>query len=443
MRIRRGLGLHFFLLTILGPSLAWAQGVVFLRKGYVQVDGRAVEAGDPFRSGSTAVTEENSLIRVTFAESTFVHAGPRTKFSAVMTPDRSFVNLDSGWVWVRAGSDRLVTVNSGDAKVEGQGADFIFRSAGAPRVLVLEGQVRFFDGEKTEILDGRDLKAGNIPLMSELSTGEGGAIAIERRFLFDLMSRLGAARDGRVSQGQVIDGQPHGLIETWSGTDGLRERTNFENGILHGPYVAFYGDDRPEVFGRFELGKKSGRWTAYYENGVKSDEGEYGEGRRVGTWKFYSPKGRLVREWNYSRDGASLIPRWQWGLAYLGATQKQGSYHSASALVTRCWLCDWNISPRFDLTATWLKFQEESTGVAFGLHGGLDILLGPAILRLWAGGEYLVREPIRSSFGLELTRAVGRDPHSRDWQPFLRVSMIEMGSRSDITVLQVGLWERF
>lgn len=443
MRIHRGLGLFFVLIAVCGPALAWAQGVVFLRKGYVQVDGRAVEAGDPFRSDSVAVTEENSAIRVTFAESSFVHAGPRSKFSAVASSDRSFVNLESGWVWVRAGADRLVTVSSGDAKVEGQGADFIFRTAGAPRVLVLDGQVRFSDGARVETLDGKDLAAGHMPLLSDLSTGEGAAIAIERRFLFELMSRLGAVRDGRVSQGSVKEGKPHGLVETWSGAEGLRERANFAEGVLHGPYAAFFGDGQPEVFGRFENGKKSGRWTAYYESGVKSDEGEYRDGRPVGVWKFYSPEGRLVREWNYSRDGDSLVPRWQWGLAYLGAAQKQGSYHSASALVTRCWFCDWNISPRVDASATWLKFQEESAGAAFGAHAGLDFLLGPAVLRLWYGAEYLTRDPIRSSMGVELTRAVGRDPHSRDWQPFVRVSVIEMGKRSDVTVLQVGLWERF
>lgn len=431
------------LLLIFFSCSAWGQGVVFLRKGYVQVNGSAVEVGDPFRSGQEGVTEKGSVLRVSFIESSFVHAGPETQFSAVSTSERTMVTLAKGWVWVRAGSDRLVSVSSGDAKVEGQGVDFIFRAAGAPRVLVLEGQVRLFDGTKVETLDSQDLSASQLPFLSELTTGEGAAIATERRFLLETMSRLGAVQNGRVTQGGLKDGKPHGRVESWTGTEGLRERAFFADGVLHGPYASLYGDDRPELLGRYERGLRSGPWTAYYENGAKSDEGEYREGRRVGSWRFYSPRGKLVRTWDYSRDGESAVPQWQWGLAYLGASQKQGSYHSASALVTRCLFCNSPVAPRFDLTATWLKFKEESSGAAFGAHIGLDFVLGPAVLRSWYGVEHLLKDPLRTSFGFELTRAVGRDMHSRDWQPFVRLSWIEMGARSDITVLQVGLWERF
>ncbi len=441
MKFYWGRGLPFLLIFF--SASAWAQGVVFLRKGYVQVNGRAVEVGDSFRSGSEAVTEEGSALRVSFMESSFVHAGPKTKFTAVSGSESTMVTLASGWVWVRAGSDRLVSVSSGDAKVEAQGADFIFRAAGSPRVLVLEGQVRFFDGAQVQMMDGADLAAGQMPYLSDLSTGAGSAIAIERRFLHDVMARLGAAKDGRVTQGAVRDGKPHGVVESWKLEDGLRERAVYDQGVLSGPFAAFYGDERPQSLGRYESGQRSGPWTNYYENGIKADEGEYLRGRRIGVWKFYSPGGRLVRVWDYSRDGASAIPRWQWGLAYLGASQKQGSYHSGSALVTGCVFCDSPVAPRFDLTATWLKFQEESTGAAFGAHLGVDVVLGPAVLRGWYGIEHLVRDPFRTSIGLELTRAVGRDMHSRDWQPFVRVSRVEMGARSDITILLVGLWERF
>ncbi len=422
---------------------AWAQGVVFARKGYVQVNGRAVEVGDPFRSGSEGVTEEGSSLRVTFMESSFVHAGPKTKFSAVTTSDSTMVKLESGWVWIRAGSDRLVTVSSGDAKVEGQGADFIFRFAGAPRVLVFDGQVRFSDGAQVVILEGRDLLPGHIPFLSELSTGSGSSIAIERGFLHDLMVRLGAAKEGRITQGALRDGKPHGVVETWTRDNGLTERAIFDRGRMQGPFASYYGDDRPRLLGRYKEGHRVGQWTAYYENGVKSDEGEYAQDRRVGIWRFFSPDGKLIRVWDYSRDGESAIPRWQWGLAYLGASQRQGSYHSAAALVTRCLWCDSPVSPRFDVSATWLKFQEDSAGAAFGAHAGLDFVVGPAIIRVWYGAEHLVKDPVRTSVGIELTRAIGRDMHSRDWQPFVRVSQVEMGARSDITFFQVGLWERF
>lgn len=424
-------------------DFAWAQGVVASRKGYVQVNGRAVEAGDPFRSASVAVTESESSIRVSYADSSFVHAGPNTNFSAVASADATMVTLNSGWVWVRAGADRLITVNSGDAKVEGQGADFIFRHAGSPRVLVLDGVVRLSDGGSVRTVDGEELSAAAMPLLSDLSPGSGASIEIERKFLLDVMTRLKAANNGMVSQGVVRDGKPQGVFETWSGKDGLRLRLNYREGALHGPYASFYGDNRPETIGRYEGGVKAGTWTSYYENGRVSDEGEYRGGVRSGVWKFYSTSGKLVRVWDYTKQGLSAIPRWQWGLAYLGAFQEQGDFQTVSALLTRCLYCDSFLSPRFDITTSWLKFQEQSSGAAFGAHAGLDVVVGPVVARVWLGGEYLLKDPFRTSIGAELTRAVGRDMHARDWQPFVRVSLVEMGSDSDITLIQVGLWETF
>ncbi len=437
-----------FLALAFGPTpasaTATAQGTVFSRKGYVQLNGRAVEAGDSFRSGSTVVTEADSSIRVVFADSSFVHAGPGSKFTAVSTADATMVTLHEGWVWIRAGQDRLITVSSGDAKVEGQGADFIFRFAGAPRVMVLDGSARLSDGARVQTINAFEFSAADMPLISDLSSGVGPAIALERKFLFEVMARLNAVTSsGLINQGASRDGKPEGIFESWSGIEGLRLRVHYLDGALQGPYASFYGDNRPELIGRYESGLKSGSWIAYYENGQVADVGEYRNGQRHGVWKFYSSSGALVRVWDYTTQGPSAIPRWQWGLAYQGAFQEQGNFHSAAALVTRCVWCDSWIAPRFDVVASWLKFQEESSGVAFGAHVGVDVVAGPAVFRFWYGGEYLTRDPIRVSLGAELTRAVGRDMHARDWQPFVRISLIEMGSRSDITLVQAGLWETF
>jgi hypothetical protein len=235
------------------------------------------------------------------------------------------------------------------------------------------------------------------------------------------------------------DGVRQGPYELWSIESGLTVKANYSGGQLEGLFLRFDSGGQVVVEGRFHDGEPDGVWRRHFPNGRLKDRGEWRQGRPTGRWEFFTESGRKVREFDFSSE--TLTPHWQFGLGVSRVEQPLGQFTSGVALVTRCFWCEnWILVPRLEASVSWLKLQEEGVGLTGGLHIGLDFAIDPVVFRPLFGFEYLNSEHFENSYGLELTRAIGKRFRSTDFQPFLRYLHVDLGASSDLDVFQAGLW---
>lgn len=80
-------------------------------------------------------------------------------------------------------------------------------------------------------------------------------------------------------------GVKHGESLTWGKLGVLRERANYVDGVLDGPYEARQGETN--VRGRYAKGLEVGLWTWSDLEGRKRREGEFVDGKRTGVWRSW------------------------------------------------------------------------------------------------------------------------------------------------------------
>ncbi len=83
-------------------------------------------------------------------------------------------------------------------------------------------------------------------------------------------------------EGDMLNGQRHGLWVAYGSSGQVKSRNTYVNGVLEGPS------------------------TVFRENGALYYEGQHFSGHPVGTWKFHDEIGTLVRTVVYDSTGAEI-----------------------------------------------------------------------------------------------------------------------------------------
>lgn len=245
--------------------------------------------------------------------------------------------------------------------------------------------------------------------------------------------------DGTLELWCEKDGVRQGDYELWSIESGLMVKAGYADGQLEGMFLRYGSNGTVIAEGRFHAGELVGVWTRRFPNGRLKDRGEWREGRPIGPWTFYSESRRKMRRFDFAKD--SLIPHWQFGAGVCRTEQPLGHFTSGVALITRCFWCENKILvPRFDLSVSWMKIQEEGVRITGGLHLGFDFDVGPLRLRPLFGFESLTDDHLENSYGMEITRVIGERFRTTDFQPFFRYLHMDLGANSDLDFFQAGLW---
>ena len=69
-----------------------------------------------------------------------------------------------------------------------------------------------------------------------------------------------------------------------------------EDGISHGPYLAWFDDGQKKTEGSFRNGNAHGKWKHWHQTGAVRTEGEYKDGEKSGDWPEFDPEGRPLHE---------------------------------------------------------------------------------------------------------------------------------------------------
>ena len=77
----------------------------------------------------------------------------------------------------------------------------------------------------------------------------------------------------KLSEGQFIDGQPHGSMTNWFDSGNKLSSGNYKNGRPDGEWTSWHENGVIASKGSYIGGKQDGVWTYWFENGQKSIEG--------------------------------------------------------------------------------------------------------------------------------------------------------------------------
>ena len=117
-------------------------------------------------------------------------------------------------------------------------------------------------------------------------------------------------RSGDVLKGrkEYRNGKLDGLVESFfentetflSGQ--LREKINYKDGELNGPYEVYYENGQLKEKGNFKDVKRDGLFERYHENGQLELKGNFKEGKEDGLWNYFNQDGEptSTKEW---KDG--------------------------------------------------------------------------------------------------------------------------------------------
>ncbi|HSN49687.1 MAG TPA: hypothetical protein VLR52_00550 [Bacteroidales bacterium] len=81
----------------------------------------------------------------------------------------------------------------------------------------------------------------------------------------------------------------------------------FKENQRDGKWTYWHSNGKPWSEGYFKDGKAEGKRTTYYESGQIYYEGYYKDDKRVGKWRFFDETGKMVKEVDFSKNGAAII----------------------------------------------------------------------------------------------------------------------------------------
>ncbi len=98
-------------------------------------------------------------------------------------------------------------------------------------------------------------------------------------------------RDGisMLSRGTYIDGQAHGIFDTWFRAGTLKQRVIWVNGKREGMMSAYHIDGSLHKSARYQNDHLDGDYVEYVDRQIK-EKGKYIQGKKVGQWQINYPK---------------------------------------------------------------------------------------------------------------------------------------------------------
>jgi antitoxin component YwqK of YwqJK toxin-antitoxin module len=88
----------------------------------------------------------------------------------------------------------------------------------------------------------------------------------------------------------------------------ILEKSNYKNGILHGPYEISNDKNQVTFKGQYLDGEQSGRWTIKNDKIIGSDMeenfeiGNFQQGKRQGKWERFDLNNQIIASYNYTDD---------------------------------------------------------------------------------------------------------------------------------------------
>lgn len=79
----------------------------------------------------------------------------------------------------------------------------------------------------------------------------------------------------------------------------------FQNGLLHGAYIAYHENGQIKEQGVFINGMKDGMWEEFVSGGLVS-RGTYYHGKKAGEWRTYDANGKPFQFKQYNHQGKLL-----------------------------------------------------------------------------------------------------------------------------------------
>jgi len=105
------------------------------------------------------------------------------------------------------------------------------------------------------------------------------------------------------SEGEFVEGKPHGFWKYWY-ANGQREKSGtYKNGVEDGVWTYWYENGQRSKEGAFADGKEQGEWTFWYESGQTKEKGTYDHGGQHGAWVYWHENGQRAQEKNFA-DGS-------------------------------------------------------------------------------------------------------------------------------------------
>jgi len=78
-------------------------------------------------------------------------------------------------------------------------------------------------------------------------------------------------------------------------TGQLLSRGQLLNGQRHGVWNSYYDSGMPWSQVNYDAGTEHGTYRTYHPNGEPAIEGAYDQGTRIGTWSFYGEDGNMIK----------------------------------------------------------------------------------------------------------------------------------------------------
>lgn len=89
----------------------------------------------------------------------------------------------------------------------------------------------------------------------------------------------------------------------------LQMEGQMKDGQRHGIWISYFPDGRVRSRSDYQLGRLQGVSTVFRPNGAMYYTGQYRNGKEVGTWRFYDEQGELARTVEYDKNGAVINDR--------------------------------------------------------------------------------------------------------------------------------------
>ena len=86
----------------------------------------------------------------------------------------------------------------------------------------------------------------------------------------------------------------NGLVKHTYADDSPYCETTYVDGVMHGPYIAYYSNGQVDWEGAIVNGVKEGVWKNFREDGTQRFEGPYENDEQVGTWKHFDENGKQI-----------------------------------------------------------------------------------------------------------------------------------------------------
>lgn len=109
----------------------------------------------------------------------------------------------------------------------------------------------------------------------------------------------------RKADGVYLDNVPNERWTWWHPNGKRASKGRYDKGKQSGMWMWWHPNESRAQAGDFLAGRKAGKWTTWYEDGFRKEEGHYHNGSRHGDWTFFDET---------RRDRAQRIETWQNGI---------------------------------------------------------------------------------------------------------------------------------